>query len=233
MSNRLSIIVAAALAASGCVTDQPLLVTGIFSLDADHKGACIPSAVALGSGSLDLAGFGDYLISMDVVNSLDDTIETRGGEQTLIGGIHRNTVILDTITYTYTSVPAVNFAQEANPLALVLLPSGTALAKNQIRLPLFNRKALQKLYAELPGALTPAGTLDIRDVKIKVVFSGSVVSGGRISSVPITFPVTVFNSGFKCAAGDTFGPLGPCASAGGQDGARLCCSSDVTCVISK
>ena len=235
MTKRLSILIAAALAVPGCVTDQPLLVTGIHSLDPQNKGTCTASNLQQGGGSLDLAGGGSYLMAIDLQNDLEPNLDTKGDMTVLETGLHRNTVLLDTVTYTYTSVPTVTFVQESLPVTFSIPPSaGSPNAFHITRFPLFNRKALEKLYSVLDGTTNTNGVLDVRDVKVKIVFSGSVVSGGRISSTPITYPIAVYNSGFTCpTAGDTLGLVGPCGNPGGQDGARLCCASDPTCVIAK
>jgi hypothetical protein len=230
MSMKTILLVAIAFVGSACITDQPLLVTRISSLDPDRKGLCMASPdLGISHGSLDLAGGGTYLLEFGITNDLDN----QGGEQTLETGVHRNTVNLDTVTYTYTSVPAITFAQESTPIAFILPPTGLQQGKSFIRSSIFNRKALETLLGELPGT-NANGVVDVREVKVKVVFSGSVVSGGRISSVPVSFPVTVYNSGFTCPTpGDSLGAMGPCGTPGGQDGSRVCCASDVSCTFAK
>ena len=54
--NKYLLIAATALVSSGCVSDSPLYVTGIFPMD--EKCTSIPAASLLGSGSLDLSGSG-------------------------------------------------------------------------------------------------------------------------------------------------------------------------------
>ena len=220
------IISLVAMALCACVTDSPLLVSKISALDSLPKDTCKATTLA-GGGSLDLAGGGSYVLEIELLNDLDSTLDTMGGTQTLVTGMQRNTVILDQVTFTYSSVPTVAFSQEATPLAYPVPPNG----KIQIRTGILNRKAIEKLMMELPPpAAGSTAPLETRDIRVKIVFSGSIVSGGRLSSVPISYPIHVFNSGFSCPKmGDTLGATGPCGNNGGQDGSRLCCASDITC----
>ena len=55
--NRSLLIAATALVVSGCVSDSPLFITGIFPMDIDCKS--VPKGTTLlGGGSLDLSGSG-------------------------------------------------------------------------------------------------------------------------------------------------------------------------------
>ncbi len=224
MTQRLSIFVAAVLGASGCVADQPLVVTGLFSPDPTHTGACdLTTVTAQASGVLDLAGGGTYLVNVGLRNDLVSPVEA-----TLISP-HTNLITLDTATFTYTSVPAIAFSTESTPMIFEVPPGSLAAA---LQMGIFTRNALEKLNASLPGT-TNVGGLDVRDLKVKIVLSGSVASGGRISTAPVIFPITVFNSGFLTCPPPGLGLLGPCGRPGGQDGTRICCASDATCVKAK
>jgi hypothetical protein len=217
--NRTLLIAATALVASGCVADSPLYVTGIFPFDTECK--IEPGETRQYSGSLDLSGSGGYLLIADLQSDLDPTLDTKGDLQTLVTGVQRNTVILDQISLTYTSVPSSLVLESENvPITIVAAPGSV----QHVGMDLFGPKAYEKLLTSLPNAG------DRADIRIGFTFRGNLNSGGRISSTPITFPITVYRSGATCPAGEQFVRTGVCGRIGGQDNARLCCSGDATCL---
>ncbi len=225
--NRYLLIAATALVVSGCVSDSPVYVTGIYSLDPAGKGDCKlegGGGIQQAAGSLDLTGGTGYRLVIKVTNDLDATLDTKADNSTLVTGKHRNTVIFDQISLTYTTVPSsVVLDPEILPITAISPPGGDTV----IPIGLFGPKAYEKLALSAPNAG------DRIDVRVKFEFRGSIISGGRLTSTPISFPVSIYRSGLTCPAGQTFGRTGACGQAGGQDNARLCCSGDMTCTVTK
>ena len=224
MNQRLLTLAATALLACGCVNDSPLYVTGLFSLDPDRTGACTatPGTVSQYAGGLDLSGSPNYQLIAVLQSQLED-VSTVAAGGTLITGQQRNTVILDTINFTYTSAPtttvaSVTYEAESLPITIVVAPGST----QNIRL---NSLLGPKAFEKLNTAVVNAG--DTSDLRVKFDFSGNINSGGRIRSTPITYPITVYRSGTTCASG-SFCKTGPCGTIGGQDGNPLVCPTPST-----
>jgi hypothetical protein len=59
-----------------------------------------------------------------------------------------------------------------------------------------------------------------------MTFSGNIITGGKVVSTPVVYPITVFRgaSAPACPVGQIIGQTGPCGSIGGQDGSRVCCA---------
>lgn len=229
--NRNLILASVAMVAAGCVNDSPLYVTGFASADPTNTGACTlePGSVSQVSGSLDLSGTANYVLIASLKSELSETLDTKADTVTLVTGQQRNTVILDTVAFTYTSlptatIPSVTYQAESAPIAIVVRPGGTS----NIRMGLLGPIALEAIAKAIP-----AGSTDTTIVRSSIVFQGSINSGGRIKSTPISFPITVFRSGKACPTGEFFCPTGACGNIGGQDGSPLVCSSGGTCAAKK
>ena len=224
MNNRTLIISALALVASGCVADSPLFVTGFFPIDPKGEGACelSPGDVSQYNGSLDLSGSPFYQLITQLRSELDSTLDTKSDTTILVTGKHRNTVILDTISFTYTSVPTatvptVTYEPETVPITVVIEPGEL---KN-VRMGMLGTKALEAIGK----VVTSSAETSI--IRVKFEFQGQIISGGRIKSTPITFPITVFRSGTTCPMG--FCGTGACGNVGGQDGSPIVCASAMGC----
>ena len=220
--NRLLTLAAAALVFSGCANDSPLYVTGFYSADPLNTGDCqlTAGAVQQGAGSLDLSGSSDYQLVVALRSELDATLDTKADTVKLVTGMQRNTVIIDTVNFVYTSAPtstvaSVTYEAESVPVAFVLAPGSPATFRMGIIGP--------KAFEALSKAVANAG--ETSELRVRIQFAGSILSGGRIASSPISFPITVFRSGFSCSAGTFLCRTGACGNVGGQDGSPLVCST--------
>lgn len=219
--NKLLLLAATALIASGCVSDSPLFITGVFPMDPKCSGVPENDKTLLGSGNLDLSGGGSYLLIVKLKNDLDGTLDTKADSMTLVSGKHRNTVNIDSMSITYTTAPAsIVLDPETVPITLVIAPADFV----NVGVNLFGPNASKKIATSLPA------NGDRLDLRAKIEFRGNIVSGGRLASTPISFPVSIYRSGFTCPAGEQFVRTSTCGRIGGQDSARLCCSGDATCV---
>ena len=139
-------------------------------------------------------------------------------------GVQRNTIQLTQVVFTYTSVPDLKFVKEAEPIAAVVLPN----TKESIIFNLLATNARKKLLDAFEPTDGGGSSVDggILDLKVEVEFQGDINSGGSITSVPITYPIPVFDSQFSgCRGGDFVSRNGGCGAFGGQDGIPLCCLS--------
>jgi hypothetical protein len=237
MNKRLLILVSIALGAANCgVTDNPIFVTGFATMDPTGKGECkLDTAVFQTGGTMDLApgASNSFLVRVDLRSDFDPGLDTKGGapgSEVLIKGDRRNAVNIDEVLITPSS-QGLTFQPETLPTSFVVLAGST----QKVGTDLIGSQALATLRAS-PGAAD--GGL-FRDMRVKIEFRGNLLAGGRVSSAPITFPITVFNSGFM---GCTPMPLpdggtnhvvlnGPCGRPGGQDGVPACCSGDPDCPL--
>lgn len=216
-----TLIAAALLLFTACVNDSPLYLLGFFPLPLETCTEIKFGDTQQGAGSLDLAGGGAYAIGMKLRSELDDSLDTVAGNKTLSKGTHRNTVVLDQINLTYTAVPSsITLENETVPVTFSIPPN----SENPIFLgSLLGPKAIEKLSTSLPN---PG---DRADIRVKLTFSGNIISGGRIASTPATFPISIGRSTLPtCPAGSVLGRTGPCGRIGGQDGTPICCDSDLS-----
>jgi hypothetical protein len=223
--NRVLTLASAVLVVSGCVNDSPLYVTGFFSVDPDRSGSCQLTAgtVYQYAGSLDLSGSQNYELIATVKSELDSNLDTKADNVTLVTGMQRNTVIFDQINFTYTSaptatIPSVTYEAESVPITIIVAPGST----QNIRLSLLGPKA----FEALSKAVANAG--ESSNLRVRLEFAGQILSGGRIKTTPVTYPINVYRSGFVCGGGTSLCPTGGCGNVGGQDGSPLVCSTPST-----
>ena len=212
-----------ALLTTACVADSPLVVTNFHPVE--NNCALITETIQSG-GQLDLSATGAFQIRADLKNFLDPTINTTVEGKVLETGEHRNKILIDTTVLTYTT-DGLTIPEDAQPQAF-MIEAGFGIKKG---LNLMSEQALIYLNADFnpDGGIAKGadGGFKKRLVKVTVRFDGKISSGARISSNPVTFPITVFQSGFNpnCQP-DGFARNGPCGGFGGQDGIPLCCVPD-------
>jgi len=211
----IALVLSSLCACSG--DEQSIRFLGAQRLDAQCKPAGGDTTFA-SDGSLDISVRNRYLISFVFQSTIETATTTVGGQP--LAGSARGDAYVDSVTFAYSSDPAVAIPSETIPQYLVVHP-GTN--NNQFGLDLITPKALNALQTTLNNA---GGSLTLL---VSVTANGHIeYSGAKFTSNTITFPITVFNSGAppggNCTtATGTPGVLvdsaaGPCGSGGGQDG---------------
>ncbi len=234
---RLPLFVSAmVLAMAGCANDSPLFVTNFYPLDPDGTGECIIKAgdISQYSGGVDISAGANFQLVTALRSTMEKSNNTTVNSVPLSNGIERNTIYVDTISLTYTA-PATEFyrsmevTSERVPVAIPIEPGNDSF----INMAFFGPAGYTALNNVLDNPITDGGYVSDGGfkffpsvgVKVKVEFFGDILSGGRIRSVPVTFPIDVYKSGFKCPAGQFPCPTSICGSVGGQDGRPIICSS--------
>lgn len=214
-NSKLVIFVAAlALGALGCVsTDDPIRLLGVRSLTGDAE-SCEASDIQLVAGSLDVSGTTFYVAQFDMESSLQQLSSSSGGET--IAGANRNDFFADEVVLSYTSTPSQPFEEERVPMHFVL-PPGASRDDSFLRMNIIGPKAAQRLVDNV----TPGNTLDL---VVTLEVRGHLASGQDVSSNPVSYPISIFNSGFAgCTSPLILAGTGPCGLPGGQDGSRPGC----------
>ncbi len=182
-------------------------------------------------GSLDLARGPTYSNWFDVRNELQDIETVVDGEP--LDAPSRNDVYIKKINFSYAASNGFPFDSETVVVHSVIPPKG--LLKYGIDL--IGPKAGRTLSASFPSTRITAdggvvGSV-VEPFELQATFnmSGNLGSGGEFTSNKVTFPITIYSSGFSgCPQPDDGGvnivaPSGPCGSIGGQDGPIGCCSN--------
>jgi hypothetical protein len=204
--------------AAGCsINDSAVRILGARPLDVVDEGGteCETRDEQLLSGSLDIAAQSSYIIQLDMESDLQAINTTSGGQ--VIADPSRNNFYGRTIFFEYSSTPALTFELEEVPIHFVVEPQ----SDSAVRLGLISFKAAQVLSsAVLPG--------DVVELAVGLEIRGQLASGQPIRTNKITYPITIYNSGFAgCPAGTLLRRNGPCGATGGQDGTvPSCCTAD-------
>ncbi len=221
---------------AGCVNDSPLFVTNFYPLDPDGTGECQIKVgeVSQYNGSVNIAAGANFYLVTALKSTMESSNNTVVDSVPLANGIERNTILVDTLSLTYTA-PATEFyramevTSERVPVSIPIKPGADSL----ISMAFFGPAGYTALNNVLSNPITDGGFVDDGGfrffpsfgVKVKVEFSGDIISGGRVRSVPVTFPIDVYNTRFKCPAGQFPCPTSICGNVGGQDGRPIICSS--------
>ena len=216
------------LAGVGCAppnSDSPIRLLGARPL---HSGTAAAAGAATCEadakleqleGRLDISASQQYLIAFGQQSDLQKLSTTVQGE--VLAGPNRNDFIADQMIFQYSSVPARPFEAETKPIYAVIA-AGSNGSDGWISLDLLAPKAAALLASSLSRG-------DSLQLNATFQLSGALVSGQKLKSNTITFPIAVFNSGFTgCPAGDIPAPTGPCGGIGGQDGSPVGCCSNPT-----
>lgn len=222
MKNLTLPLAALALAAFGCAPADSDSAIRILSARAipSSAGVCTfadTESPSLTRGSLDISSRNRYLAQFGI-ESILLPLETEVGDE-VIAGAERLDFIADQMVVNYTlSGSSVTFEEEA--LAMYALIRAGASAEQIVDL--IGPKAAATLATAVPVG-------GVAELLVRFQLRGHLASGAAIRSTEITFPITVFNSGFTgCATGEGFNPAGPCGTGGGQDGIPVCCPADAT-----
>jgi hypothetical protein len=174
-------------------------------------GVCQASDLQSLGGSLDLAGFSNYVIQLNIESNLQ-SIVTNVPEP--VAGSSRNDFIAKYLQFSYQSTPPVSF-QTVQQVTTMVIKAGST-AQSFLVIFLFPPEAVKTLYANVPVG----GSLD---VNVTVQLFGELASGQKLSTNKLTYPVHVYRSSFTGCPGDIQAPTGPCGSFGGQDGTDVAC----------
>ena len=162
----------------------------------------------------------EYLVLIKLTNEMDPALDTSGDRQILVSGEHRNTVYLDQVNLSYTVIPPSITLENESLSRIIISPPGSVKNAGQN---IFGPKAAEKLRSSLAVG-------EEARVRVTIVFTGKIISGGLISSTPVSYPITAYNGGFAgCPAGETLCKNGPCGRTGGQDVFPVTCSMATVC----
>jgi hypothetical protein len=212
---------------SACVDESPWRITTI-AIDPACTGML--ATVGLTSGNLDISAASrqqaQYVLQLQDTNEANPPTNQNSNMMPLQSN-QSETIITKELIVSYTTTPRIDIKKEAIPVAAIV-PSGSASGgmAGFIETNVLTQNAAEALL----NAVAAGNTAEL---VVSMQFHGTLVSGGDIYSTVATYPIHVFNSGTTCPAPDSFGPTGVCNGAGGQDGTRVCCSSDTTCIVTK
>ena len=209
-----------AFSAVGCVEpEQEILISFARPLETDETtGACTPSEdFQTGGGSLDISGSGSYLLGFDLTSKLERVSETVGGRE--VANASRNDITITEEVLSYVSTPNLSLEDETVSTRFLLTSGENDEAYNISDL--IGPKAEVVLREKvLPGSPV--------ELKVTLKYQGTIASGGAAESNEITFPISVFSTGFTaCTAPAVLIRNGPCGRSGGQDGTSPTCVAPV------
>ena len=208
--------VVALLLGAACVPgNNPLHVTGVFSVTSDMESTCaFQTAVQQYSGSLDVNGAGHYYLNLRIASEIvpPNIVNSQGDVLTTVS---QNTFVTDEMVLSYTSRnPSITFETERIPLLFVVPPQ---TEDNQLIVDIMGPKAFVKLRDNVTDPLADPKTQLLATVEIK----GHLESGQTLSINPLTYPIEVFASANACPMG--VARSGVCLGNGGQDGQPIVC----------
>ncbi len=184
-------------------------------------GNCAAQTIGIFGGTLDISGYGNYLVQFNLESSFQ-SIQTTVPPDT-VASSSRNDFVAQSIVWNYTSTPSLSFQSEQQDIYFVV--KAGASQDSFLRVFLLTPNAASALYAGIqPG--------DLSGINVVAQFQvfGELASGQKIHTNKVSFPINVYNSGFRgCRiAGDVRIPSGPCGLPGGQDGTLVGCCKDFT-----
>lgn len=174
-----SIVAVVSLAMSGCVSDTPLRLIGVFPID--MMGTCtVAEDVFISSGQIEMSTANAGVICLGVENAMVEqggiTVE---GEQ-IDDPSGRTIIYVEEVLHTYSTTPAISLPAETLREGLVVRAAGKA----GVIVALMGDQAAQALVDN-----TVAG--DKVDVLVTLRVRGRLASGGTITSAPFTWPFRV------------------------------------------
>ncbi len=207
------LMVSALLLTQACVYqggDAGVRLLGVKPMEGE---TCTVGEQDILTGTLDVSGGRYFLVGLSYESVLVDPAPLEVGDRT-VPTVSRD-IIFKELVYTYQAEGVTMPAEEVFPIYLVIRPTETEDGTVQ-RVPLLTESA-RKALSTLPVSLTaPAAK-----VFVSMQLRGNMTSGSAISTNTITFPLTVYNTGFApdtgtCAAGGTAAP--PASFACGEPG---------------
>jgi hypothetical protein len=209
---RTLIIAALALTSAACIPgNSPVRVVGTIGTDDMCK---VVEEVQVFRGVLDVAGSGAYVVNLQLESELAMPVnQDQNGNNLVAPGA--NNWVADELLLSYTSKDPVITSFKAERVAIfgVVQPGMNGIITGNI----ITADALQRLRDAITAGMTPETTLNVR-VEVRGHLESSTTLLGGVNTNPITFPITVRNSGTTCAGGTA-----PSCPPAGQDGAPITC----------
>jgi hypothetical protein len=226
---RLMVMAMLAAVPLGCVANQGdasvRLMHALFLKSQEGEGASEGGCTAdpasvISSGSYDVSGKQNYLLALSVeTNTLEQPVVINGET---FSGEGLSDITLNEVIYSYESQPSITLPadeEDRTPIYRVFRP-GSDPGGSYMFVRAFGAKAVEALATAVPCSDTNRVTV-LTTMKMRGRLSGGQV----VETNEITFPVTVFNSGFNLedfTCGDvTETPLGGTCGRGGQN-APIC-----------
>ncbi len=194
------LMVSALLLSQACVYqqgDSGIRLIGLQRLQGDAN-SCEASEEDMLVGSYDVSGGQTYVAgTLRYESVLVDPEPLEVGDRTL--PVESRDIVIEEVVFSYRVEGVTMPAEEAVPVYFVIRPNATEGSAIR-RVPLVTEAARRALVAGLPvptPRTSPAGTL-----YVSMQLRGHMTSGGSIASNTITFPLTVYNTGFSPEAGN-------------------------------
>jgi hypothetical protein len=221
-----TLVIAGAFGLCACVgagNDVPIRVKGAhpFKTAASGGGCEFDDTIFISGGSLDVSARTSYSVWFDVKNETQEIETSTNGE--VIAGSSRNDFYVSRTNFRYTASNGLAFQAEPENRFSVIEPGGNGL---KMGMDLIGLKASTQLPTSISAGAEPFELLVSFDLTGRFAHGGAEVTSNRV-----TFPITIFSSGFTgcppLADGgvDRIAPTGPCGSGGGQDGPIGCCAN--------
>jgi len=192
------LMVSALLLTQACVYQQGDAAVRLLGILPMEGAECTLGSKPILTGSLDVSGGTYFLAALSYESSLVDPEPLELGDRT-VPTVSRD-IVFKEIVYTYQAEGVTMPGEEVFPIYLVIRPSdnsdGTVEGVSMLT------EAARKALATLPVSLTaPVGK-----VFVNVQLRGNMTSGTAVSTNTITFPLTIYNTGFApdtgaCTAG--------------------------------
>jgi hypothetical protein len=183
-----------ALGLTACVDGTPALQIGGAAAQGTDCSISASTGPGLLRGTLDLtfrAGSG-YPLVLAVTSNLSSTAVEVGG--TPVSGDEPDTIYITRVALKYsTSTPGLTLREKSASVPIY----GTLDDTGNLLLNLLTPTVIEDLNGFVPGN-APA------EVLIKVQLRGERVTGDEVESNEITFPLSVYESGFTCPTGQVF-----------------------------
>jgi len=212
---------------AGCVDDSPWRIVGTATVDSTTCGGMISNTEQLG-GSLDIAPASQqetqYLLQFKMLNEINPPLQLNTNMLPMTT-VNAGDINVKEAIISYKTTPAFVFKPAKESIAVGGVVPAAGSTVQEISMNIITQNAADTLL----NGVAPGNTAELL---ISLQFHGLQQAGGDVYSTTVTYPIHVFNSGVLCTGNDTYGALGICGTAGGQDGHRVCCVSDPTCKAS-
>ncbi len=198
------LMVSALLLTQACVYQQGdagVRLMGVKPMEGDD---CTLGELDILTGSLDVSGGRSFLVGLTYESELVDPDPLDLGDRTV--PVVSREIVIKELVYTYQAEGVTMPAEEVFPIYLVIRPSQADEGTVQ-RVPLLT-DAARKALSALPVSLTaPVGR-----VFVSIQMRGNMTSGTALNTNTITFPLTLYNTGYSPTGGCTAGGVAADAS---------------------
>lgn len=189
------------------------LTTGVAS-----SGTCAAQTIGIYRGSLDLAGNTRYILQFEVESTLQSIVTTVPPDT--VANQSRNEFVAKRMVLNYSSIPSLPFQPEQVDMYWVVQPNTST--GNFLQVSLLAPQARQLLLSSIQAGQSV-------ELLVTMQVFGELASGEKVSTNKVSYPITVYRSGFTAcrSSTDVRAPTGPCGDVGGQDGTIVGCCREI------